>query len=61
MVRDAVAHGFNEDGFAAPGKRHAACLEGDFTHGEDVVPIDAHGVDAVSDTAAGDAVATVLF
>lgn len=61
MVRDAVAHRFDEDGFAAVGEGHAAGLLGGFAHGEDVVAVDADGVDAVADASAGDAVASVLL
>ena len=61
MVRDAIAHRFDEDGFAAVFERHPAGFPGDFAHREDVVAVDADGVDAVTDAAAGDAVAAVLL
>ena len=61
MVRDAVGHGFYEDGFPAVLEGHSAGFLCDFADGEDVVAVDADGVDAVADAAAGDTVAAVLF
>ena len=61
VVGDAVAHRFDEDRFATVLERHSAGFFRDFPHGEDVVAVYADGVDAVTDTATGDAVATVLL
>ena len=61
VVRDAVAHRFDEDGLAAVFQRHASRFLGDFADGEDVVAVHADRIDAVSDAAARDAVAAVLF
>lgn len=65
VVRDAVAHGFDEDGLApagvVAGESHLARFARDAPHGEDVVAVYPDGVDAVADAAAGDAVAAVLF
>lgn len=61
MVRDAVAHRFDQDRFPAVLQRHRPRFPGGFADGEDVVAVDADGVDAVSDPAARDAVAPVLF
>ena len=61
MVRYAITHGFDEDWFSAVREGHFA---GDFGYGadgEDVVAVDADGVDAVADAAACDAVAAVLL
>lgn len=61
MVRDAVAHRLDEDGFPAVGEGDAARFLRCFVDGEDVVAVDADGVDAVAYAAAGDAVAAILF
>lgn len=61
MVRDAVAHSFNEDGPSAIFQGHSTGFFGHFADGEDVVSVDADCVDAVSDSSAGDAVASILF
>lgn len=61
VVRDAVAHRLDEDGFPAVGEGNAARFLRCFVDGEDVVAVDADGVDAVAYAAAGDAVAAILF
>lgn len=61
MVGDAVAHCFDEDGPATVGEGDLACFLCGFVDGEDIVAVDADGVDAVAYAAAGDAVAAVLF
>lgn len=60
-MRDAVAHCFYEDRFAAVFEGHTAGFFCCFADGEDIVAVDADGVDAVANAAAGDAVAAVLF
>lgn len=61
MVRDAVAHRFDQDRFPAVLQRHRPRFLGGFADGEDVVAVDTDGVDAVADPAARDTVAPVLF
>ena len=61
VMGGAVAHRFDEDGFAAIFECHSAGFFGDFTHGENVIAVDADGVNAVANAAAGDAVAAVLL
>lgn len=61
MVGDAVAHGFDQDWFAAAGKGHVARFFRGLSYGEYVVAVYADGVDTVADASAGDAVASVLF
>ena len=61
MVRDAVAHRLNEDGFAAVREGDAARFLRCFVDGEDVVAVNADRVDTVAYAAAGDAVAAILF
>lgn len=61
MVRDAVAHGFDQDGLPAFKKGHLAGAFCDFADGEDVVAIDTNGVNAIANTSAGDPIAAVLF
>ena len=61
VVRDAVAHRLDEDGFPAVGEGDAARFLRCFVDGEDVVAVDADGVDAVAYAAAGNAVAAILF
>lgn len=58
---DAVAHCLDEDGLAAVREGEFASSDRSFSHGEDVVAVDADGINAVADTSAGYAVATVLF
>ena len=62
MVADAIAHCFDEDGFAAAFEKSAfSRCECGGPNGEDIVAVDADRVDAVADTAGGDPVATVLL
>ena len=61
MVGNAVAHRFNEDGFAAILQCHPPCFFGHFAYGEDVVPIYADGVNTVAYTSASDAIPAVLL
>jgi len=67
VVRDAVGHGFDEDGLAwsaAPavvGEGQASRLLGRLVHGEDVVAVHPDRVDPVADPPAGDPVAPVLL
>ena len=61
MVGNAIAHRFDEDRFAAVLERHSACFFCGFSDGEDVVAVNADSVDAVTDSSACDAVATILL
>lgn len=61
MVGDAVAHCFYEDGFAAVLQCHTPSFLRYFANGEDVVSIDADGVDTVAYASAGYAIATILL
>lgn len=61
VMRDAVAHRLNEHWFAAVGERHAARFLRGCTHGEDIVAVNADGVNAVAHATAGDAITAVLL
>ena len=61
VVGNAVAHCFNEDGFAAILQCHSPCFFGHFAYSEDIVPIYADGVNTVAYTAASDAITAVLL
>lgn len=61
MVRDAVAHRFDEDRFSAVFERHATSLLRDFAHSKNIITINANSVDTVSYAAASDAITTVLL
>lgn len=61
MVRDAVAHRFDQDGLATFGEGHAAGTFCNFADSEDVVAVYANGVDAIANASAGDPIAAVLF
>ena len=60
MVGNTVTHRFDEDGAAAVFEGHTSSSGCRLADGEDVVAVDADCVDAVTDSATGDAVAAVL-
>lgn len=60
VVRDTVAHRFDEDWPAAVRERNAARFPHRLVHGKDVIAVNADRVDAVAHAAAGDTVAAVL-
>lgn len=58
---DAIAHSFDKDGPSSIFQSHPTGFSGHFVYGENVVAVDADGIDAVSDSPTGDSVAPVLF
>lgn len=58
---DAVGHGFDEDRAIGFGEGAGAGVLGYFADSEDVVAVDADGVDSIADAAGGNAVAFVLL
>lgn len=60
-MRDTVGQGLDEDGLAAVLEGELAGFLDGLADGPDVVAVDADGVDAIANAAAGDAVTAVLL
>jgi hypothetical protein len=60
-MRDAVAHGFDEDWFTTPGKRHLSRFFGSLPYRKNVIAVYADGIDAIANTSTCDAIASVLL
>ena len=61
MVGNAVAHRFDENGFAAILQCHPACFFGHFSYSEDIIPVYPDGVNTVAYTSASDTITAVLL
>ena len=60
-MRDTVAHRFNKDWLSTILERHSPGFFSHFPYSEDVITVNADGIDAVTYTATSDAVAAVLL
>lgn len=61
MVRDAVTHRFDQDGFPTAFKRQLSSFLCGCSHRKDVIAVHANSIDTVTDTSTCDTIAAVLF